>query len=168
MTGSLTRARSTSSRDPSGLTLFGIGKLVSSPLFDSGVTVPISGDDRAAVARRLMNPLGTIVSALRRMMSPCVALSNARLTLPTNPRLRALVITSTQGSLSSLVRCFAMRGSGVASSIRIARCGLDFSSGSRDSRQRREAMNSYCPHCLRPGCRLSVSARARNIHFRSS
>src|SRR5271169_41791 len=96
------------SREQSGLDVLGIGKLVNSPLFESGVTVTISGDEWAAAASRWIKPGGTTVSEFRRITSPCLTCARARLTLPMNPKLRGLRRTSTFGSVPNLARQFAI------------------------------------------------------------
>ena len=87
-----------------GLGLKGTGKLVNSPLLDSGVMVAIVGSDRAVAARRSMNPRGTTVSALSRMTLPALTNRKARLTAPTKPMLVALVRTVTFGRRASRAR----------------------------------------------------------------
>ncbi len=72
---------------------FGTGKLVNSPLLESGVTVPISGDSRADDDSRAIKPEGMTVSALSRMISPDGISFKARLIVPTKPRLLGLVRT---------------------------------------------------------------------------
>ena len=76
---------------PSGLFLFGFGKLEISLLLESGTTVPISSESAAVALRRSTKPGGTTVSALSRTTSPPRSRDNALLTDPTNPKLIGLV-----------------------------------------------------------------------------
>jgi hypothetical protein len=88
---------------------------VNSPLLDNGVTVPISGDERAADDNRAIKPTGTIVSAFNRTTSSDGISSRPRLMAPTNPRFFVLVRISTFGRPPQVSSSSPMRGSGLAS-----------------------------------------------------
>src|SRR5262245_8943245 len=84
----------TSLGGPNGLHVFGVGKLTYSPLFDNGVTVPMSEDECATAASRSIKRGGTTVSEFRSRTSPCLTQLSAVLILPTNPRLCSLTMSS--------------------------------------------------------------------------
>jgi len=92
-----------------------------SPLFDSGVMVPIAASERAVTVRRSMKSGGTNVSALSRMTSPAIGRRSARLTAPTNPRFVSLLNTTKFGSPLNSSKHFLICASGLASSTTIAR-----------------------------------------------
>ena len=71
-------------------------------------------------ASRSIKPRGTMVSEFSKMISPVQTCFIARLTLPTNPRLRSLVITRINGAAENCASNWVMRRSGDASSTTTA------------------------------------------------
>jgi len=124
-----------SSPGPIGLGVFGTGKLVNSPLLDSGTTVPMLGSERAAARRRVAKPRGTTVSAFSRMTSPAVTMVSARLTEADKAQMRSLVMSRTPSCCARLLTCFVILASGLASFTRMAAVrACDCNSGNRLSR----------------------------------
>ncbi len=109
-------SNSSSSGEGRGLERFGTGKLVYSPLFESGVAVPTRGVDRTALRKRCSAYFGTIVSEFSSTTSPAPVSPRARLIAPTKPRLCALVSSRMRSSAANSPSRCLMAGSGEASS----------------------------------------------------
>ena len=88
-----------------GAASWGRGKLVNSPLFEKGTTIPMSGAECAIAESRATTPGGRIVSALTSSTSVSRTCESARLTVATKPRLASL----TSRSISPRTGHFAQR-----------------------------------------------------------